>query len=322
MMGRLLGRHPNIFTFHELHFFEELWSPRDQTRILLKKEARLACARLINVERNGYLQKQNSEVYRQEADVILEGAALGNLYLTEVFERYLRYETKRNGKSFSCDHTPRNVFYIGEILRAYPEARIINMVRDPRDVVLSQKNKWRRRFLGGSNIPLRESFRSWVNYHPITISRLWKAAVGFADKFGFEKRLLTVYFEDLLSDPEEKIAEICKFICLPYMPDMLRISQIGSSHGQDRPDAKGINPNMANSWRKRKGLREEEIHWCQQVTGSMMLKHGYEMQNVVARLDFLLLSLITLPIKLGLAFVLNIGRMRNITSAVRKRFLA
>ncbi|WP_263786843.1 sulfotransferase [Salinibacter grassmerensis] len=27
MMGRILGRHPAVYTFHELHFFEQMWSP-------------------------------------------------------------------------------------------------------------------------------------------------------------------------------------------------------------------------------------------------------------------------------------------------------
>ena len=44
------------------------------------------------------------------------------------------------------------------------------MIRDPRDVMLSQKNKWKRRFLGAKQIPLREVVRSYVNYNPILIS--------------------------------------------------------------------------------------------------------------------------------------------------------
>ena len=27
MMGRVLGRHPCVFTFEELHFFEQMWQP-------------------------------------------------------------------------------------------------------------------------------------------------------------------------------------------------------------------------------------------------------------------------------------------------------
>lgn len=46
------------------------------------------------------------------------------------------------------------------------------MVRDPRDVLLSQKYKWKIRFLGANNIPYREVLRCWANYHPIAIAKL------------------------------------------------------------------------------------------------------------------------------------------------------
>ena len=38
MMGRILGNNPNVFTFHELHFFEQLWSTRDSNRLFSKKK--------------------------------------------------------------------------------------------------------------------------------------------------------------------------------------------------------------------------------------------------------------------------------------------
>ena len=52
------------------------------------------------------------------------------------------------------------------------------MVRDPRDVLLSQKNKWKRKFLGANDIPFFELLRARFNYHPYTISKMWKTAVN------------------------------------------------------------------------------------------------------------------------------------------------
>ena len=78
---------------------------------------------------------------------------------TELFSAFLLYEALLNGKTIPCDQTPRNVFYIDEILKFYPQAKIINMIRDPRDVLLSQKRKWKRRFLGGTDLPIKESFQ-------------------------------------------------------------------------------------------------------------------------------------------------------------------
>jgi len=39
MMGRILSMHPDIFTFHELHFFEQLWSTNDGQKQLSIEDA-------------------------------------------------------------------------------------------------------------------------------------------------------------------------------------------------------------------------------------------------------------------------------------------
>ena len=36
-------------------------------------------------------------------------------------------------------------YHLEEILQFFPNAKVINLVRDQRDVLLSQKNKWKRR---------------------------------------------------------------------------------------------------------------------------------------------------------------------------------
>jgi omega-hydroxy-beta-dihydromenaquinone-9 sulfotransferase len=66
MMGRILGKHPEIFTFHELHFFEQLWTPIDQNRYLSKAEAERLAARLICIERDGYLTQGDPDRFYKE----------------------------------------------------------------------------------------------------------------------------------------------------------------------------------------------------------------------------------------------------------------
>jgi hypothetical protein len=54
MTGRILGNHPDIFTFGELHFFEQLWSPKDKGTVLSDAEAIGLIARLLCTQREGY----------------------------------------------------------------------------------------------------------------------------------------------------------------------------------------------------------------------------------------------------------------------------
>jgi hypothetical protein len=176
LMSNILGNSPEVYNFrHELHFFEELWSPRDEGRELTREKAEALAARLFSIHRSGYLTQSDPGAFAHEARDIVDSA--GGLAGERVFESFLRNVAAENGKSIPCDHTPRNVFYIGEIMELYPEARVVNMVRDPRDVLLSQKRKWKRRHLGGAEgaryITRKEVFRSWANYSPFLVGRLW-----------------------------------------------------------------------------------------------------------------------------------------------------
>lgn len=317
MVGRALGRHPLVFTLGEIHFFEQLWSAGDRDRLPGPEAARLA-ARLICIQRDGYLRQKDPARFRAEARRLLPSDPSASPDAAGVFVRFLLGEAERHGKTIPCDQTPRNVFYIGEILRLYPRARVINLVRDPRDVLLSQKRKWKRRSLGAKDIPLRETLRAWANYHPILTSKLWTASVRAADRFAGHERVLALRFEDLLADPEGELAKTCGFLGIPFKQSLLHVPQVGSSSGHDRPDRKGIDPSWAGSWRKG-GLTDAELFLCQRVTGPLMRRHGYPVEPVAPNRLRVAVSVLALGPKLALALPANLGRMKSFREALGRR---
>ena len=283
MMGRILGKHPEIYTFGELHFFGQLWAPaskenhdreiapislnrdreiaptgmlceqnRDReiapTGMLCEQKAVELAAKLLCIQREGYRTHGNFSSFLSEARGFLSELPEYPETPYQLFSAFLRYETCRNSKTIPCDQTPRNVFYIEDILRFYPQAKVINMIRDPRDVLLSQKRKWKRRFLGGSDMPMKETFRDWINYHPITISRIWHTAITAADKFVDNERVISIYFEKLLTYPEETVSHITDFVGIEYSASLLKVPQVGSSVDTDKPEQLGINSDRANNW--------------------------------------------------------------------------
>ncbi len=100
------------------------------------------------------------------------------------------------------DKMPHNFQRAGFLLSAFPNAKVINMLRDPRDVGLS---KWIRRFPAGgmryaSNL---ESIAHSANLYRRYMAH-WIAVFG--------DRILTVPYEELVSDPKtysQKVAEFC-----------------------------------------------------------------------------------------------------------------
>jgi omega-hydroxy-beta-dihydromenaquinone-9 sulfotransferase len=318
MMGRVLGRHPIVFTLRETHFFEQLWSSAEEERHLSEDEAVLLAARLLRVQRDGYLNQGDLDRFYGEAKGLITSIQGEGFTSTGVFRTFIIREANKNGKAIPCDQTPRNVFYLREILALFPEARVINLIRDPRNVLLSQKRKWKRRFLGAKNIPRREALRSWVNYHPITISKLWNGSVRAAERYADDSRVYSLQFEDLVDDPEGAVRKVCEFTGLSFDTSMLEVPQIGSSSGSDDPQRRGINRDKAGNWR-RGGLSPTETFLCQKLTGTSMRQYGYPLVPVRPNPLRLCLSLASFPLKSTLALLLNLGRMRSIKETIRRR---
>ena len=321
MMGRIFGKHPSVYTFGELHFFGQLSAPPFSSKVK-KKEIEKLASQLYCVQREGYRTHGNPRRFLSEAQTFLAGLTDPPETSADLFEAFLQREAAENSKMIPCDQTPRNVFYIADILELYPEARIINMIRDPRDVLLSQKKKWKRRFLGGSDMPMKETLRDWMNYHPITISHIWRTAVSAADRFAHHDRVISIYFEELLMHPETTIRTVCDFVGITYTDEMLQIPQVGSSVAEDQPQQLGINPQRAHSWYSNTTggeLSSTEIYLNQTVTAALMKQHNYTLVSIKPNIATLTLHLLSFPVKLGGAFFFNLGRMKNIRETLKRR---
>lgn len=320
MLGHILGNHPGVHTFRELHFFEQLFSPEYQKRHLSDKESGAVIAELLSIETIGYLKKRDPGDFIPAGEQILFPFRNQRLTAPETYRCFLDHQLKKKGKFIACEHTPQNVFYIREILDAYPEALVINIVRDPRDILLSQKNKWKRRSLGMTHVPfLSETLRSMINYHPVTTSMLWVSALQRTEKTVDSTRVKTVYFEDILSHPEQTVENICRFLRIRYRSDMLDIPVMGSSHSPDHPYRRGVDSSITGRWRQ-KGLNATEIYLCQRVAGKTMRRHGYSEIQIDPEPWRLLYYTTIWPIKSALALVLNLSRIKNIAGAIRRRF--
>jgi len=318
-MGRILDAHPQVHTFEELHFFENLITPEAvlSPAPLSSEAARVLVVRLLTSARGNIFSRPDPATLGDAPQRILAEAAADPLSL---YRAVLGHETRRAGKTVPCEQTPRYLFSIAEIRTAFPEARFINMVRDPRDVMLSQKNKWRTYRHGSWNMPLREAVRVWANYHPVLAAKLWSAAVRRGAAFGAAERVLTVRFEDLIADPRETVARICDFLGIAFDESMLAAEDIGSSAKADQPGRRGINPEASGRWRKG-GLSHREVAICERLCAREMHAMGYLAAG--PRLSALRYA-VEWPLLVAkgvLSLALNLSRNRNVLGAIRRRFL-
>jgi len=315
MMGRILGNHSDIFTFKELHFFGTIWT-NSSNQNLNKEEQVDLLSRLFCIQERGIFNQNNHLDFKIKSEKVLEVDTASPL---QIYELFLESMSKENSSLISCEQTPKNLYYLEEILNFFPDAKVINLVRDQRDVLLSQKNKWKRRFLGATSIPLKEAFRSFVNYHPILTSKVWNSSLSNTVKYLDNNSVKIVKFEDLLSQSDQEVKEICKFLEIDFQDKMMKVPVIGSSTENDAKTELTIDNSKINKWRKG-GLSNAEIYLSQKLSTEMMEVFGYDKKKFYFPPVLVLLHLVSFPIKLTLAFVLNFHRVGNIVEVIKKRF--
>ena len=318
MMGRALNNHKDIFTFNEIHFLGWLCSKNDISNFIDKQDAIVLLSKLFAIQKNGIFLTKHHKQFNKKSETILSDVV--KLKSIEVYERFLQTITNENGCSITCEQTPKNIFYIQELLSHFPNAKIIHMVRDSRDVLLSQKNKWKRGFLGASKIPLKEAIRSYMNYHPIISAKFWNSAVLHGNKMEGNPRVINIKFEELLQNPQEKIMELCNFIEIEFDKKMLEVPNIGSSTAPDNKGELKIDSTKMEKW-KRGGLTTAEIYLSQIFTKDRMQANGYELKSFVIPPIFSVFYLITFPIKAFFALILNLKRTGSITESVKQRLV-
>ena len=302
MLSRVFGNHPETHSFNELHFFGHLDGKQLSNTDLAKE--------LMDIERSNFLKKVSKDKHWQEIEKILTNS----VNQVEVFQQFLTYETLKNNAFVAVCQTPTNIYYLDKILESFNNVKIINMVRDPRDVLLSQKNKWKRKFLGANEIPFFEMLRAFFNYHPYTISKMWNTAV----KRGLLKheKVQTIKFEDLLQHPEKTIRDLCKFIGLSFNSRMLQVANIGSSSKQDQ-SAETIDSSKVFNW-KMGGLSKSEIIISEKVNKEIINQLGYENSNKTFSLA-LICQFIKFPFHIFMVLLFNLHRTGGFVENIKRR---
>lgn len=323
MMMRIMDNHSRIHSINEPHFFEQLWSPSDDGKRIDRKEASDLLAKLFTGQRAGFFEPvaKHRHEYEDEIEQLLNLWEKEGYSRLGVYRGFLHYESQKAGKEYPCEKTPQNVFYLVEILKYFPGSKVINMIRDPRATMLSQKRKWKRRELGADFITRREVLRLKINYHPLTVSRLWKSAIGAVQRFENHPQLKNVRFEDLVANPNKIMAEVCEFLGVDFEPEMLLVPHAGSSSEADRKDKLGIKKPPVKSWTER-GLSQSELRICQNICGNYMDKYGYDkVENRPSALAMIGQYSI-FPVKIAMALIVNLNRMRSIGDTIKRRLFA
>jgi hypothetical protein len=99
-----------------------------------------------------------------------------------------------------CEKTPKNIITFDKILDSQPRALLIHLVRDGRDVVTSKH-------------PKHTPDQYWVP------AERWLRDVRFGLQFKDNPRVLTLRYEDLITDFDNTLEKLCKYLDLSIHPN-------------------------------------------------------------------------------------------------------
>jgi hypothetical protein len=282
MVRESLNRHRLVWVVRETHYFDDL-----RTKLAHHGAPPLEPGERERVER--YFLALGHRAYGADADTTQSTVSQAELRERArelgdggdaYFEAFCRLRGEQNGKVVWGEKTPRHAFRIAEMLEAYPTARIVCLIRDPRAVVASYRDWTRRPALDPSQGGpfAADRTRARRSYNIVVASLLAKAALRAAvraqARFGADRVRLLVY-EDLVRDPAGGYSELAEWLGLPYDPAMLEVPLVQSSYAE--AGAAGISTEPLDRWRKK--LSPAEIRVIESCCGDVMRELGYSLDR-------------------------------------------
>lgn len=211
VMTWALGQHPNLFPLEETHFIYRLAIDLDYlyaagsepglhsfigSARLTPRQFRApfgdACAGLIESSRQQTITHANSEEFRDKRSA--------NITLTR---------SEQHPKRRWIDGTPENAHYVLPLLRLFPEAKFIHVLRNPKQVATSLMHF---SSAGGQDYAEDEAFGRWI--HMVRACALAEEALG-------PKRILRVGHQDIVADPQAALQRCLAFVGEDFHPDCL-----------------------------------------------------------------------------------------------------
>lgn len=151
-------------------------------------------------------------------DMVLDRERARRAYqdlLWTMYEERLSRGTYR----YLSEKSPLNVLAFEQLADAFPDARFVWVIRDPRDVLVSLRAVQERSRAQGGGV----SVGRWIHDDLQLIRRCLSAGEDFLRSH--RDRLFVVYYEDLLEDPRGRAQALCDFLGLDFEASMLDTTQ-------------------------------------------------------------------------------------------------
>ncbi|MFI6899919.1 sulfotransferase family protein [Nonomuraea sp. NPDC050394] len=262
MLQLMLHSHPRIAVPPETRFLVPAYYRRRVFGDLRAASARQALAQWIATDKNTKFRE-----LKIDKDDYVQESADGPGSLGSVIGTAFRMYADRFGKARWGDKRPSYVKQVDLLLRLFPDAQFVHLIRDGRDCVSSLKEM------------------PWYTLDSFHAVSTWAEAMDAGAKLRKsmpEDSYYELRYEDLTEDPATEMKKLCHFLEEDFDQAMLsprEAAQVAvpvhkvwhsNTHGE-------VTKSRVGSWSTR--LEDWEIALCEQVLGERLESMGYELSG-------------------------------------------
>jgi hypothetical protein len=182
--------------------------------------------------------------------------------LPALLESLTELHARRAGKARWIEKTPRHLLITDTLRSLWPAARIVRIVRDPRDTAVSL-----------SRMPFAKES---VVGNLVRVDQDHRAA---RQRIAADPLAMTLRYEDLVTEPERELRRVCAFIGEAFEPAMLEGRDAATSVAGDHEwwkQAVAGPLTAASVGRWRREMSADAQRFAALHLAGMLREHGYE----------------------------------------------
>ncbi len=195
---------------------------------------------------------------------------LPDLMLATVLNTLYRCYVKQYGAVRWGDKTPIYTTYIDLIVKIFPSAQFIHILRDGGDVALSMMDKWGRKEF---HIDFYYAAREWKR----RIRRARASGMHLGPDHYYE-----ICYKDLVKNSRQELKAVCSFLDEYYVPEMSKPHRLARNrvpeHGFSAPVRQPPNTSRVARWRREMSVADQRLF--QHIAGDLLEELGYEVVDV------------------------------------------
>jgi hypothetical protein len=262
LMRRILNRSDQIAIANENHFLGHL-IPVESARHKFKKMGDLCdddnVQRLVDYIYSGEFEKNSKYrgisyhwrwiVKNVDRENFLQRVLDSDRSDRALFTVMMQVFADHWGKPIMGEKTPAHLRYVPTLMKWFPDGKVIHMLRDPRAIFISELRRRKELPVTPPFKQLRRFIFLFKLYIMLQTTVVWLESIQRYYKYKriYPDNYYLLKFEDLVSDSEKHIRQVCDFLGVEFQDKMLEQKVVSRGFQLGRT---GFDAEAATRWKK------------------------------------------------------------------------